>query len=155
MRSGSVAVNREAKDPELHSLLQTLLLLFPEKITVKKKNQTPLCKAVINPTERAPLPWCVGRGMDVKYNIQPALVCCIMESLRFKYWFIFCVLLILFFFSVRDLCFPLIFRLLCPFWGFGWWEGRIQNLNHIKKLLHFAGMFVSTLSQYQVRKQIF
>lgn len=37
MRSGSITVNREAKDPEplLHRLLQTPVLLFTEKITVK------------------------------------------------------------------------------------------------------------------------
>lgn len=49
MRSGSITVNREAKDPVplLRKLLQTPVLLFTEKITVKKT----LRKVVINPTD--------------------------------------------------------------------------------------------------------
>lgn len=96
---------------------------YSQKKLLSKK--TPLCKAIINPAERAPLPWCVGRGW-----ILNGISRLLWFAAFWKVWGlnpIFCVCVFrCVFFSVRDFCFPLIFSLLCPFWGFGWWwEGRI------------------------------
>lgn len=53
-------------------------VVIPRKKLLSEK--PPLCEAVINPTDRAPLPCRAGRRLDVTQNTRAASVCCVLRK---------------------------------------------------------------------------
>lgn len=116
----------------LHGLLPASLLLFTEKITVKKKKKHKKTRAqvVINPTGWASLPWHVWWRPDIKWNLRYALVCWVLgvwdESPAVSLWNVW------FAHSVKALCFSLPVQGFDPFLFYwarrgGWNPGVYQQ----------------------------
>lgn len=159
MRSGSITVNREAKDPVplLRKLLQTPVLLFTEKITVKKT----LRKVVINPTDWASLPWYVRWRLYIKLNLQYALVCFILRDWDLNpavpLWI--CVV----FSQYEGFVLLTSYQIVLAIFGFGGQGevGRLKVHQHlsvlIKQLLCFPDLFILPpicVFQCQIRNSI-